>query len=1078
MWYADDYIIEILSRLPSECAYLDYKEIPYLKDHYQDLMKDVIAMLNSEEGIGHKKAIIFGVSDEIPPRLLGIDSFLANAREKFDDANYQNIFDRITPRPHITVGTVTYQGKAFGYVFMDDDLNREWIYEAKETYVSKSPTEKYAIFMGQAFTRRGSKNYVMMQQDRDHLKEICALHLSAGHDLGWQSVPISTNKMDPLLAAAIIGGWNENNQDDCTLIELLSGIPYQNWIQTFRNLHENKDPSIRFSNNFWSVNTPEEVIKAFGIQLYDCHLGPITTLVERVFSDYDTKYDLEPDDRFAASIYQKTPRYSPLIRHGISRFLAIAGNFPERFSSCSSWKLTKLIDDAIKKVIGSPDWRILATMERNFQLLAEANPMCFAKSVQEATARADSGLCIYLSESETLLGSTQFYGSLLVYALTRIACKREFFSYACFSAFCVLKICPEHLAKLASVFLPWAPKTEAPPAHRIALVRQFFDENDDLAWELLCALLPERTTFCEVFEKPTYLACKMKDLNSPPETRWKESNDYLELAIEKGSNRKDRLLTLQEFLDKVPEDIFYKILAAIETACLNYADEDRYIFWNKLLSLFCKHKQFPDADWALPEEALTAMKSLAEKIAPRDQRIKIRRLFQNSTHDILPERYHSYAEKESALSALRLKELDWCYQVYGLESLVCCIESFDLVRPAGTLLAELGFTDECDSNLYTWLISSCDKRKDMAKEYLRERFRTCGISWFKFQLEGRSQEEIAVLLSSLPLTIESMDLAEQLLTDRIGEYWSQVPVWGLKDETKADYIIQRLLQYERPLDALELIEAMHDAWHFLSGETIFKTLKALVAAPHGDTPQHDAYIIVSLIEWLQENWDDKRVEALEWWYFSLFSSYGSKGPRRLYMTLANHPESFMELLCRAFRGRHQERTEISEEESKIGEHSFAVLRHWNIVPGTRTEGTMDSDKLRSWFSTVKKASQEKDRYEVAMQVIGATFFYSPPDPDGLFIHRSVAELLHKEGDPLREGYYYEAINSRGAYFVDPSGAPEFALEKKYHEYAARVDELGLFRFAEKLRLLASFYRSEALHNIEDNRKLRKAQDTD
>ena len=64
--------------------------------------------------------------------------------------------------------------------------------------------------------------------------------------------------------------------------------------------------------------------------------------------------------------------------------------------------------------------------------------------------------------------------------------------------------------------------------------------------------------------------------------------------------------------------------------------------------------------------------------------------------------------------------------------------------------------------------------------------------------------------------------------------------------------------------------------------------------------------------------------------------------------------------------------------------------------------------------------------------IGATFFYSPPDPDGLFIHRSVAELLHKEGDPLREGYYYEAINSRGAYFVDPSGTPEFALERKYH----------------------------------------------
>lgn len=1075
MWYADDYIIEILSRLPSECAYLDYKLIPYVKDHYQDLIKDVIAMLNSEEGIGHKKAIIFGVSDEIPRHLEGIDSFLNNAKEKFDDATYQNIFDRIMPRPHITVGTVTYQGKAFGYVFMDADMNREWIYEAKETYVSRSPTEKYAVFIGQAFTRRGSKNYVMMQQDRDHLKEICTSPLSAGQNSGWQSIPISVSKIDPLLIASIVGSWNENNPNDCALVELLTGIPYQNWIQSLRNLYENRNPHITFSNNSWSVNAPEAVIKTFGIQLYDCHIAPITTLAERAFSDYDTKYDLKSEDRFAASIYYKSPRYSSSIRHGISRFLAIAGNFPERFPSCSSWKLARLIDEVIEKVIGSPDWRILATMENNFQLLAEASPMCFAKSVQEAAARTDSGLCIYLLESETLLGSTQFYGSQLVYALTRIACKREFFSSACFSAFCVLKIRPEHLGKLASVFLPGSSKTEAPFPQRIAMVRQFFREDEELAWKLLCALLPERATFCGAFEKPKYLACKIEEQVSTSDAYREESNAYLELAIEKGADRKERLLTLQEFLDKVSKDVFYKILTAIETACSNYADEDRYIFWDKLLNLFCKHKQFPDADWVLPEEALTAIESLAEKVAPRDRRIKIRRLFQNSTHDILPKRYHSYTEKESALSALRLKELDWCYQIYGLEALTCCIVSFDLVRPAGVLLAKMGFTDECDRNLYTWLTSSCDKRRALAKEYLQERFSSCGVSWLKAQLEGCSQEEIATLLGSVPLTTESMDLAEQLLSDRLGEYWRQVPVWGLEDETKADYIIQRLVQYERPLDALGLIETIHNAGHFRSGETIFKTLEALAVASHGNIDQHDAYIIVNLIKWLQKNWDDRRVKILEWWYFNLFPSYESAEPKRLYITLANNSDFFMNMLCHAFRGRHEEKKKISEEESKIGEHALNVLYRWNIAPGTQEDGTMDPNKLRRWFFTVKTASQEKDRYEVAMQVIGSAFFYSPPDSDGLFIHRSVAELLHEEGDDLRNGYYHGAINSRGAHFVDPSGAPEFALEKKYREYATQIDELGLFRFAEKLRLLAKFYHSVALQNIENNRKLPEVQ---
>ena len=402
------------------------------------------------------------------------------------------------------------------------------------------------------------------------------------------------------------------------------------------------------------------------------------------------------------------------------------------------------------------------------------------------------------------------------------------------------------------MFLPWSPKTEAPFSQRISIIRQFFEENDDLAWKFLYTLLPEQTTACGAFEKPKYLACKIEEQNSISDTYWEESDAYLELAIEKGANNKERLLTLQEFLDKVPEDTFYKILAVLETTCSNYADEDRYVFWNKLQSLLCKHRQFPDADWAMPEEALAAIELLAGKIAPKDQRIRIRRLFQNGTYDILPERYHSHVEKETVLSTMRLEELNWCYQAYGLESLVCCVESFESVRSVGSLLAKLNFTGECDGNIYAWLTSSHDKRKALAKEYLQERFRTCGISWLRTQVEGHSQEEIAMLLGSIPLTQESMCLAEQLLTDQLEEYWKQVPVWGLEDNTNADYIIQRMLQHERQSDALALIDVMHDAGHFFAGETIFETLKALASVQHNNIVQHDAYTVVSLIEWLQK----------------------------------------------------------------------------------------------------------------------------------------------------------------------------------------------------------------------------------
>ena len=62
------------------------------------------------------------------------------------------------------------------------------------------------------------------------------------------------------------------------------------------------------------------------------------------------------------------------------------------------------------------------------------------------------------------------------------------------------------------------------------------------------------------------------------------------------------------------------------------------------------------------------------------------------------------------------------------------------------------------------------------------------------------------------------------------------------------------------------------------------------------------------------------------------------------------------------------------------------------------------------------------------------------------------------------------VNSRGAHIVDPSGKPEFELEKQYKQYADSIDELGYFRFAKTLRDIARGFHYEALNNIEHEKK--------
>ena len=216
MWVAEDDVREILSKEASECSYIDYKRIPYIKEKKHDFVKDVIAMLNSLECIGKKKFIIFGVDNETK-QLVGIPEDMQP-----DDNEYQNWADKIIPRPQIQTGTVTFGGKLFGYVCILDS-NDLAIYEVAE-FVSGnkdySQGEKYSVLKGQAFSRRGSKNYVMMQADRN--AQIRLIERQATQVAFQPFVNVANS--DVLLTAALVGAWNENQKGDCSVIELLYGI--------------------------------------------------------------------------------------------------------------------------------------------------------------------------------------------------------------------------------------------------------------------------------------------------------------------------------------------------------------------------------------------------------------------------------------------------------------------------------------------------------------------------------------------------------------------------------------------------------------------------------------------------------------------------------------------------------------------------------------------------------------------------------------------------------------------------------------------------------------------------------------
>jgi hypothetical protein len=97
-----------------------------------------------------------------------------------------------------------------------------------------------------------------------------------------------------------------------------------------------------------------------------------------------------------------------------------------------------------------------------------------------------------------------------------------------------------------------------------------------------------------------------------------------------------------------------------------------------------------------------------------------------------------------------------------------------------------------------------------------------------------------------------------------------------------------------------------------------------------------------------------------------------------------------------------------------------------------------------------------------MQQLGSVLFYAPPDPNGLWLHRSAAEVLNaKEADDLRLGFHTEIVNSRGVYFVDPEGKGERALADSWRQKVNQLELAGFPRLATTLREVADRYDREA-----------------
>lgn len=698
-----------------------------------------------------------------------------------------------------------------------------------------------------------------------------------------------------LALANLIGAWNEKQEADTLVLENLTAQSYLTWILKAREVLHLPNSPFSLLNGIWKATERGNLWDALGSYIFDQHLDTFKKCAVAVLTERDPSFDLPTEKRFAANIYGKVFTHSSALRMGLAEGLAIIGNKPSALIHCSQGKAESTAVLAIREILIDSDWVLWGSLNNLLPVLAEAAPDEFLDAVENALRLSPCPFKeLFSQEGNGITGRSYLTG--LLWALESLAWDEKYLVCVCII---LGQLCNHDPGgswanrpnnSLVTILLPWHPQTIASVNKRTVAVQTLSIECPEVVWKLIIKLLPNQHQTSIGSHKPLWH-------NTIPEN-WKEEVTraeyreqvlfYSELAISMSNNDATKLGELINHFDDIPNPSFDKLLEVLlSDKILGFSEDERLHLWDRLKKLTTKHRRFSDAEWALKDELLSPIEAVAEKLAPSNPFYLYQYLFSNGDFDLYEEN-GNWEEQRIKLDECRQKAVEKIFELGGIELVIQFAEAVEsefgqVGHPFGRIANE-----EIDRVLIPkYLKTENRKLSSFIRGYVWSRYYTNGWSWVdELDKSGWDIGQICQFLCYLPFTSETWIRAEQWLGNSQGEYWLKTNVNPYPADEALNLAIEKLIEYERPLAAINCLVSMRHENQLINSDLCVKALLAALSSRPSDSM--DIYNVVELIKVLQENsqvlQDD--LFQVEWAYLPLLDRHDGATPKVLENRLA------------------------------------------------------------------------------------------------------------------------------------------------------------------------------------------------
>jgi len=880
---------------------------------------------------------------------------------------------------------------------------------------------------------------------------------------GWGRLEYASS----LAFANLIGSWNEKTEGDLKIISSLTREMYHDWINKIQDIIHEPNAPIVLKNEVWSVTKRQELWEELGPRIFDRHLDNFKQYAVAVLTERHPKFELPPENRFAANIYNKVLKHSDSLRKGIAETLALLGTHADNLPNCSLGKADAVAATVVRDVLKNADWVLWGSLNDLLPLLAEAAPDEFLQAVENALQQTPCPFDeLFLQEGNGIMGGSYVAG--LLWALETLAWDEQFLVRTSVVLGELASRDPggtytnRPINSLTTIFLPWLPQTTAPIEKRKVALQILRQEVPDIAWRLLLNLLPNQRTTSIGSHKPLWRKTTLEHTENKVtrDEYWQQVSIYADLAVEMAKSDLFKLVELIEHLDHLPPISFNKALKYLSSKDMidSISENDRNHIWTALVKLTQRHKAFSDKDWALSLDSVSQIENVAKLFTPTNPIYLYRWLFNERDFR---------KNQESEVEKQRQQAIKDVLEYGGIDAIYELVRKVESPIKVGKTLASMA-VKEIDSLILPNALNTDNLQiVQFVRSYVWQRYSEQGWTWVdRLDYKNWTNVQIGCFLSYLPFMAETWDRVNTLLGDDEIEYWSRVNVGRLESAAHLEFVARKLIEHSRPLAAIDClyyggilekrplnqklaIQALLEA--ISSNETVYSISR---------------YEIVEVIKALQNDPDIVKDDLcrVEWAYLPILDSRDEVSPKTLEEKLASEPRFFCEIIALIYRSKREadHNIEPTEQEKLMASNAYRLLGMWRTPPGVKSDGSFSKEDFIHWLEYVKTACTESGHIEVAMQHVGKVLTYSPADPDGLWIHRVVAEVLNsKDGEQMRKGFCTQMFNSRGVYWVDPTGKEELKLAKQYRHKAESIENAGYYRLAAEIRKLAEHYEWEA-----------------